>query len=684
MERTPNLENVRNIGIIAHIDAGKTTTTERVLYYTGKSHKIGEVHDGAATMDWMAQEQERGITITAASTSCFWDYRNKQSQINIIDTPGHVDFTVEVERSLRVLDGAVVVFCGVSGVEPQSETVWRQADNYNVPRISFINKMDRIGADYQAVVEKIEGVLGANSVCVNIPIGQEEKFKGVIDLISMKAIYFDDESLGAEVTFDEIPDDYLERSSEAREKMIETLTLFDDDLLEDVLEEKEIAEERLIQSIRKSCLKNMITPVMCGSAFKNKGIQPLLNGIVDFLPSPLDKPPVVGLDLKGKTELSRKPDSKEPLSALVFKVQADSFVGNISYLRIYSGVIQAGKPVFNPIKNKKERATKILLMHANKREEVSSASAGEIIAVIGFNFSTTGDTICHKGSEIILEAIISPNPVISIAVEPKTKADQDRLAECLKKLEIEDPSFSVGKDAETGQTLISGMGELHLEILVDRLRREFNLNVNTGNPQVAYRETIESEVTESEIFDKPISGKDVFAGCTLRLEPLPEEENNQINFHPDVEVTETVEGVIRQGIEEGLSSGVLSGYPVLQVKATVTGIQYREDQFDPTAFKIVSSLALRKCLLKGHPILLEPVMNVEITTPTEFTGDIIGDLNSRKGRVRSIEDKKEIQILSVGVALSTMFGYLTILRSLSQGRASFSMMFDHYEKAKLS
>lgn len=684
MERIPDLVNVRNIGIIAHIDAGKTTTTERVLYYTGKSHKIGEVHDGAATMDWMAQEQERGITITAASTSCYWDYRNKHCQINIIDTPGHVDFTVEVERSLRVLDGAVVVFCGVAGVEPQSETVWRQADNYSVPRISFVNKMDRIGADYQAVVSKIEEVLGANSVCVNIPIGQEDKFKGVIDLVAMKAVYFDDESLGADVTFDDIPADYLELSLEAREKMIEALTLFDDVLLEEVLEEQEISEELLTQSIRKSCLKNLITPVMCGSAFKNKGIQPLLNGIVDFLPSPLDKPPVIGLDVKGKTEIERRPDPEEPLAALVFKIQADSFAKSISYLRIYSGRIHAGKHVYNPIKNKKERAAKILLMHANKREEVASASAGEIVAIVGFNFSTTGDTICHKGSEVILEMITSPNPVISIAVEPKTKADQDRLADCLGRLEIEDPSFSVGKDTETGQTLISGMGELHLEVLVDRLRREFNLNVNTGKPQVAYRETVETEVTESEIFDKQIAGKEVFAGCTLRLAPLTKDESNQIEFHPDVDVKENVEEVIRQGIEEGLSSGVLSGYPVLKVEVTVMGIQYKEEQYDPTAFKIASSLALRKCLLKGNPILLEPVMNVEITTPTEFTGDIIGDLNSRKGRVRSIEDKKEIQILSVGVALSTMFGYLTILRSLSQGRASFSMMFDHYEKAKLS
>lgn len=680
MERTPKLLSVRNIGIIAHIDAGKTTTTERILYYTGKSHKIGEVHDGAATMDWMTQEQERGITITAASTSCFWKIGDQINQINIIDTPGHVDFTVEVERSLRVLDGAIVVFCGVAGVEPQSETVWRQANSHSIPRISFINKMDRTGADFDAAVNQIDEILGAQPVCINIPLGIEENFQGVIDLVRMKAIAFNEESLGAEVTEEEIAEADLERAKAAREKMIETLTLFDDELLELVLEEESIPEERLLQSIRIACLKDDITPVLCGSAFKNKGIQPLLDGIVRFLPSPLERPPVQGTDRKEEMQLERKPDADEKLAALVFKIQADSFAGRVSYLRIYAGTLKVGQQVFNPVKRKKERVGKIFLMHANKREEVESASAGEIVVIAGFNFSTTGDTICEKGDEIILERIQSPNPVISIAIEPKTKADQDRLDENLQKLEIEDPSFSVGRDKETGQILISGMGELHLEILVDRLSREFGLTVNTGKPQVAYRETIRKATTAGEVFDKQISGKSVYAGCTLTVEPLTAEEENAIDFAADLEIKDEIKASIQAGIEEGLISGVISGYPVLKTQIKVEAVDIKEDEIDPTAFRIAAALALRKCLLAGDPVLLEPVMSVEITTPTEFTGDIIGDLNSRKGRVKSIEDKKEIQILSVGVALSTMFGYLTILRSLSQGRASFSMMFDHYEE----
>jgi len=680
MKKEQDLVNLRNIGLIAHIDAGKTTTTERILYYTGKSHKIGEVHDGAATMDWMAQEQERGITITAASTSCFWDYRNRHNQINILDTPGHVDFTVEVERSLRVLDGAVVIFCGVAGVQPQSETVWRQADNYGVPRLAFINKMDRAGADYKSALQQMEEILGTHPVCINIPLGQEDSFSGIIDLIQMKVVSFDDASLGAELTESEIPEDFIKEAKEAREKMIESLTLFDDALLENVLEEKEITEDQMIASIRNSCLKNEITPVFCGAAFKNKGIQPLLNGVVDFLPSPLEKPPVKGTDLKGKKEIERKPDAKEPLAALVFKIQADTFSGTLGYLRIYSGTLNTGEQIFNPIKNKKERIGKIFLMHANKREEAESVTAGEIVAVVGLNFSTTGDTLCSKANTIILEDITSPTPVISIAIEPKTKADQDRLDDGLSKLEIEDPSFSVGKDKETGQLLISGMGELHLEVLVDRLRREFGLAVNTGKPQVAYREAIDKPSVESETFDKQISGKPVFARCTLEITPSAEDPSNEIEFSPAIKVSKEIKKVVQEGIVEGLSSGVLAGYPVLNVKVAVNDIQIREDEFELTAFKIAASMALRKCLFQGNPVLLEPIMSVEITTPSEFTGDIIGDLNSRKGRVKSIEDKKEIQILSVTVALSTMFGYLTILRSLSQGRATFSMMFDHYEK----
>ena len=683
MKKAANLANLRNIGLIAHIDAGKTTTTERILYYTGKSHKIGEVHNGAAVMDWMAQEQERGITISAASTSCFWDHRDQKSQINILDTPGHVDFTVEVERSLRILDGAVVIFCGVGGVEPQSETVWRQADNHQVPRIAFINKMDRAGADFYAVLDQMVEILGTTPVCATIPLGREEHLDGVIDLIRMKAVRFNVESMGADISVEEIPEEFQPEALREREKMLETLTLFDDELLEDVLNEKDIPEDTLINSFRKSCLQNRITPVFSGSAFKNQGIQPLLDGIIDFLPSPRDIPPVEGEDLEGKQKLLRRPDSNEDLAALVFKIQADSFAGTINYLRIYSGSLKTGDQLYNPIKEKKERVGKIFLMHANKREEVGIASAGDIVAIVGFNFSTTGDTICRKNSEIILERIFSPNPVISIAIEPKTKADQDRLNDCLRKLEIEDPSFCVGRDKETGQILISGMGELHLDILVDRLRREYKLGVNTGKPQVAYRETVEKTFETSEVFDKQIAGKPVFAKCTIETKPLSKGEENEILFSSELEFPKEVEQIIREGIEEGLSSGVIAGYPVLNVTVVVKDIQFREDEFNLSAFKIASSLALRKCLLRASPVLLEPVMQVEVTTPSEFTGDIISDLNSRKGRVKSIEDKKDIQIVSVSVALSTMFGYLTILRSLSQGRATFSMMFNHYEKVLL-
>ncbi|MBU2512428.1 elongation factor G [bacterium] len=684
MRKAPDLVKLRNVGFVAHIDAGKTTTTERILYYTGKSHKIGEVHDGAAVMDWMAQEQERGITITAASTSCFWKHKDQINQINILDTPGHVDFTVEVERSLRVLDGVVVIFCGVGGVEPQSETVWRQADHYRVPRMAFINKMDRTGADFYAVLEQMSDILRTTPACINIPLGKEEDFKGVIDLILMKALVFESESLGADVIEADIPDEYKEQAEIEREKLLETLTLFDDELLELVLNESEISQDQIRESVRKGCLNNKITPTFCGSAFKNKGIQPLLDGIIDFLPSPLDLPPVKGEDMTGKKELSRRPDAKEPLAALLFKIQADSFARTINYLRIYSGTLKIGEQVFNPIKNKSERVGKIFLLHANKREEVETATAGEIVAVVGFNHSTTGDTICKKGSEIILERIESPIPVISIAIEPKTKVDQERLNDCLKRLEMEDPSFSVGKDKETGQIVISGMGELHLDILVDRLKREFKLNVNTGKPQVAYRETIETKAEVTEVFDKQIAGKSVYASCTLVLEPNTGEEKNRIEFNPDLEIAGEIEQIVREGIQEGFLSGVISGYPVLYVKVLVKGVDYKEEELNLTAFKIAASLALRKCLLKGNPVLLEPIMKVEVTTPIEFTGDIIGDLNSKKGRVKSIEEKKDVQILSVSVALSTMFGYLTILRSLSQGRATFSMMFDHYEKVHLS
>lgn len=680
MSKGGELTTLRNIGIIAHIDAGKTTTTERVLYYTGRSHKIGEVHDGAATMDWMAQEQERGITITAASTRCYWDLDGVKHQFNIIDTPGHVDFTVEVERSLRVLDGAVVVFCGVSGVEPQSETVWRQADNYKVPRISFINKMDRVGADFYNAVSQIKEDLGMAPVCVNIPLGKEENLKGVVDLLDMKWLAFDEKTLGAEMQVLEIPEDFLSEAEKNREEMIETLTLFDDELLEKVLADEHLTKDEISASIRKSCLANKITPVFSGSAFKNKGIQPLLNGVVSYLPSPVEVLQIEAEYGKDGEKITLSADPADKLAAIVFKLQADSFADTISFVRIYSGQIKVGQQVFNPLKRKKEKISKIFLMHANKREEVETATAGDIVAVVGFKFSTTGDTICEKGENIVLEKIPAPTPVISMAIEPKTKADQDKLDDSLRKLEKEDPSFSTGKDRETGQLIISGMGELHLDILIDRLQREFNLKVNTGKPQVAYRETVSQSAIETEVFDKPLLGKATFAGCMLKVSPLDEGGENKIEFDLSQEIDQEMQQLVEEGILEGLASGVIAGYPVLNVKVVVKELQVKEDEFNLAAFKIAASQALRKCLLSGCPVKLEPHMNVEVITPGEYTGDIIGDLNSRRGRVLSIEDRKNVQVLSVGVALSAMFGYLTTLRSLSQGRATFSMMFDHYEK----
>lgn len=682
MNKGTGLSTLRNIGIIAHIDAGKTTTTERVLYYTGRSHKIGEVHDGAATMDWMAQEQERGITITAASTRCYWELDNAKYQFNIIDTPGHVDFTVEVERSLRVLDGAVVVFCGVSGVEPQSETVWRQADKYRVPRISFINKMDRVGADFHGAVSQIKETLGMTPVCVNIPLGKEDHLKGVIDLIEMKWLSFDEETLGADMQALEIPDGFQEEAEKYREEMIETLTLFDDELLEKVLADEHLTKDEINASLRKSCLANKITPVFAGSAFKNKGVQPLLNGVVSYLPSPLEIPEIQAESGKDGDSVALAANDSEKLSALVFKIQADSFADTISFVRVYSGQMKVGQQVFNPLKRKKEKISKIFLMHANKREEIEVASAGEIVAVVGFKFSTTGDTVCEKGESIVLEKIPAPTPVISVAIEPKTKADQDKLDDSLRKLKKEDPSFSTGKDGETGQLIISGMGELHLDILIDRLQREFNLKVNTGKPQVAYRETVNQSATEVEVFDKPLLGKATFAGCKLAVSPLEENGENKIEFDLSQEIDQELQQLVEEGILEGLSSGVIAGYPVLNVNVAVKELQIKEDEFNLTAFKIAAAQALRKCLLNGNPVKLEPYMKVEVITPAEYTGDIIGDLNSKRGRVLSIEDRKNIQVLSVGVALSAMFGYLTKLRSLSQGRATFSMMFDHYEKVE--
>ncbi|MDT8446215.1 MAG: elongation factor G [bacterium] len=681
MKGESELSRVRNIGIIAHIDAGKTTTTERILFYTGRSHKIGEVHDGAATMDWMAQEQERGITITSAATTCFWKRLDRSYQINIIDTPGHVDFTIEVERSLRVLDGAVVVFCAVSGVQPQSETVWRQADRYGVPRLAFINKMDRVGADHESVLVQMREVLHANPVLMFLPMGSEDQFEGIIDLIEMKALHFIEEKQGAEFQVNEIPEDYLEVAQLARESLMDEVTHHDDALLEKALGDEPIEAGEIREAIRKGCLAGKLVPVFLGSAFKNKGVQPLLDAVADYLPSPLEMPPVIGLDPEdASVKLERHPDPEEPLSALVFKVQSDAFAGSLNYVRVYSGSFKAGEQLFNPVKGKKERIGKIFQMHANKREELATASAGEIVAVVGLSFSTTGDTLCRKNEEILLEKIIAPVPVITIAIEPKTKADQDKLDDSLAKLEREDPSFHVGRDPETGQILIAGMGELHLEIQVDRLSREFGLQVNTGKPQVAYRETIENQVTAAEVFDKPLLGKPTWAQVSITCTPLGVGETNRVEFDSGLELGKELEALIREGIEEGLASGVLEGYPVINVEAKVKAVEIRDEAFNPQAYKIAAGLALRKALLNGIPVKLEPITKVEVTSPPEFVGDIIGDLNSRRGRVQSIEDKKAVQVIHVGVALSTMFGYLTSLRSLSQGRATYSMMFDHYEK----
>lgn len=673
-------DHLRNIGIVAHIDAGKTTTTERVLFYTGKSHKIGEVHDGAATMDWMAQEQERGITITSAATTCFWESDGEKSQINIIDTPGHVDFTIEVERSLRVLDGVIVVFCGVSGVEPQSETVWRQAERYKVPRMAFINKLDRVGADYQAVARQIEEDLESSPLMMNIPIGSEDALKGIVDLIEMKAVYFAEDSLGLNVAEDVIPEELLEEATLKREEMLEKLSEFNDDLLEKLLEGEEITKDFLLPIIRKQCIDNKVVPVFCGSAFKNKGVQPLLDGVVRYLPSPGDLKEIKGEDPEKGKEIVRRLEDNENLAALVFKIQADSFAGVVAYARVYSGVLKVGTQVFNVTKQKKERISKIFRMHSNKREEISEAGAGEIVAVIGLNFATTGDTITEKAHPVLLENIQSPEPVISEAIEPKTNADLPKLQETLAKLEREDPSFSVGKDQETGQTIISGMGELHLEVMVDRIKREYNLTVNVGKPQVAFRETVSNSKSIEEIFEKPVQGKPAHVECKLEVSPLGTGSGNQIEISESGWITGEIKNELIEVLENGLKAGVVAGYPVLDVAVKLLRVDTRDEEMNPSALKIAASLALRKGLQMAGPVLLEPFMLVEVVSPPEFTGDIIGDLNSRKGRVKAIEERKSVQAISSTVALSSMFGYLTTLRSLSQGRATFSMMFDHYEK----
>lgn len=677
-EEQNKLSKMRNIGIIAHIDAGKTTVTERVLYYTGRTYKIGEVHNGAAVMDWMEQEQERGITITSAATTCKW----QDNSINIIDTPGHVDFTVEVERSLRVLDGAIGVFCSVGGVEPQSETVWRQADFYKVPRLAFVNKMDRTGADFFRAIQMMKDRLKANPVPFQIPLGAEENFEGVIDLISMRAIRYDMQSMGAKVIEGDIPAEMTALAAEYREKLVESIVEHDDELMHHYLEGTEISHDELIRAARKATLSLAITPVFCGSAFKNKGIQQLLDAVVELLPSPLDVPPVVGM-VPGNEELSeeRKASSAEPFSALAFKIMTDPYVGQLTYVRVYSGQLKSGSHVYNVTKSKKEKIGRMLRMHSNKREEIDSISAGDIVAVLGLKFTTTGDTLCDQEKQITLESMSIPEPVISIAIEPKTKADQEKLGMALQKLSVEDPSLTVSTDTETAQTILAGMGELHLEIIVDRLRREFGVHANVGRPQVAYRETILNASEAESKYIKQSGGRGQYGHVWLRLEHLGkgsgfEFENAVVGGSIPREYISAVE----KGVREALNSGVLAGFPVVDVKATVFDGSYHEVDSSEIAFKIAASTAFREAARRASPILLEPIMKVEVVVPEEYVGSVTGDISSRRGHIMHTEMRAGLQVVQANIPLATMFGYATDLRSITQGRATYTMQFSHYDQ----
>ena len=684
MPRTTSIERYRNIGISAHIDAGKTTTTERVLYYTGRSHKIGEVHDGAATMDWMEQEQERGITITSAATTCFWSGMDKQFQehrINIIDTPGHVDFTIEVERSLRVLDGAVVLFCAVGGVEPQSETVWRQANKYGVPRIAFVNKMDRAGANFLRVVQQIGTRLGSSPVPVQLPIGAEDKFIGVVDLVKMKAIHWHEESQGMTFELHDIPDDMKAQVSEWREKLIEAAAEASEDLTEKYLGGESLSEEEIKQGIRTRTLKNEIVPVFCGSAFKNKGVQAVLDGVIEYLPSPTEVPPIKGiLDDAKETEAERHSSDEEPFASLAFKIATDPFVGTLTFFRVYSGVLKSGDTVYNPVKSKKERVGRILQMHANSREEIKEVRAGDIAAAVGLKDVTTGDTLCDINNIITLERMEFPDPVISVAVEPKTKADQEKMGLALSKLAQEDPSFRVRTDEESGQTIISGMGELHLDIIVDRMKREFKVEANVGKPQVAYRETIRKVVEKAEgKFVRQSGGRGQYGHVLLKIEP--QEAGKGYEF-----VNEIVGGVVPKeyipavdkGIQEQMKNGILAGYPVVDVKVSLYDGSYHDVDSSEMAFKIAGSMGFKEGAKAGKPVLLEPVMKVEIVTPEEYLGTVNGDLNRRRGILQGTEDSPAGKIIRAEVPLSEMFGYATDLRSATQGRATYTMEFAKY------
>ena len=680
MAREYSLANTRNIGIMAHIDAGKTTTTERILYYTGKIHKIGDTHDGAAQMDWMVQEQEKGITITSAATTCIW----KDNRINIIDTPGHVDFTVEVERSLRVLDSAIALFDAKSGVEPQSETVWRQADKYNVPRICFINKMDATGADYFESIKTIKDKLGANPIPLEIPIGSEDKFVGVVDLITMKATVYKND-LGTDIDITDIPDDLKELAEEYRGNLLENIADHDEDVMMKYLEGEEITEEEIKRAIKTATINLSINPVLCGSAYKNKGVQPLLDAIIDFMPSPLDVPAIKGTDPDTDEEIERHSSDDEPFAALAFKVVTDPFVGKLTYFRVYSGTLEAGSYVYNSSKGKRERMGRILMMHANKREEVDKVFAGDIAAAVGLKDTGTGDTLCDNGNQIILEKMEFPEPVISVAIEPKTKASQEKMSVALQKLSEEDPTFTTHTDEETGQTIISGMGELHLEIIVDRLLREFKVEANIGNPQVSYRESITKEAEAEGKYIKQSGGRGQYGHAKIRIEPQePGTGFEFVNAIVGGAIPKEYINSIQQGMEEAAQSGILGGYPVLDIKVTLYDGSYHDVDSSEMAYKIAGSMALRAALAKAGPTLLEPMEKVEITTPDEYLGDVMGDINSRRGKIQGMDPKNGVHILDAYVPLSEMFGYATDLRSNTQGRATYSMQFDHYEKVPAS
>ncbi|HRD73522.1 MAG TPA: elongation factor G [Aquimonas sp.] len=687
MARTTPIERYRNFGIMAHIDAGKTTTTERILFYTGVNHKIGEVHDGAATMDWMEQEQERGITITSAATTCFWQGMDKsfpQHRFNIIDTPGHVDFTIEVERSLRVLDGAVFVLCAVGGVQPQSETVWRQANKYNVPRLAFVNKMDRTGANFKKVVEQLKSRLGAYPVPMQVAIGAEENFEGVVDLLKMKAIVWDMSTNGNTFTYADVPANLADECAKARAFMVEAAAEASEDLMNKYLEEGDLSEEEIIAGIRERTLRCEVIPAFCGTAFKNKGVQAMLDAVIRYLPAPSDRPPVKGID-ENENEIVRKAGDAEPFSALAFKIMTDPFVGSLTFFRVYSGTLNAGDQLFNPVKGKKERIGRILQMHANQREEIKEVLAGDIAAAVGLKDVTTGDTLCSQDQVVTLERMVFPEPVISMAVEPKTKSDQEKMGVALGRLAQEDPSFRVRTDEESGQTIISGMGELHLEILVDRMKREFNVEANVGKPQVAYRETIRKAVKQEGKFVRQSGGRGQYGHIVIEMEP--QERGKGYLFESAI-----VGGVVPKeyvtasdkGIQEAMTTGPMAGYPVVDIKIRAVDGSYHDVDSNEMAFKVAGSMAFKEAFAKANPVLLEPVMKVEVVTPEDYMGDVMGDLSRRRGLLQGSDDSPSGKIINAMVPLGEMFGYATTLRSMSQGRATYTMEFDHYAEAPTS